>query len=510
MNITGLDDTQINKLKALMDAGLITPDDLSQSSMSGSFGPPQNALAQVVNPPPDQPRESVRSLEQTIPALAQPSSFQPPPPSSQDMRARGQQFVRNEDTGQTIMMPPQPQGGGTQGRPTMMRVVGAGNGQVTQLSPEMGAPPQLDQSRPQIDIPGVGKGTYGADGNAYVANPDGTTTKVLLGYDAQGSAALTKANLANAATAASTAHTLEETRASKANSPDFGSVGTSGATGDAALGSLDPGIAATLKAMNDGKIAPPTGAALRNPRVMQLLALGAQVYPGFDMTTWTTRYKTAQDFASGGKSGQAITSYSTLLDHANDVAKTGEALKNFGGFPFSNDVNDVVNNIEGRSGDPRVTAFLTAKTNFDNELAKAMASGHITDSSVAKQAQTLSMGQSDAQREAALKEIVSLLGSKINETGNAYIRGMGKSGVNPADLLTPGAKATYLKYVGVDSPSGTLMDRPQGAASAAPQARGSGPSFAALPNPSTFKGRRMQSDDGSLWQSNGSQWMRVN
>jgi hypothetical protein len=353
------------------------------------------------------------------------------------------------------------------GNPQTMRVVGSGNGAVVDLGTEPAQPVSLDYTRGKIDIPGVGRGYYGKDGNAYVQNPDGSVTKALLGYDMEGSMALNKANLEQQKTRAEIAHTQEATRASQVNNPDFSGTGSPGVTGDAAMAQLDPGTAATVRAMLEGRMQPPGQMALRNPRVLQLINLANQIDPTFDATTWTQRYKTAQDFSSGGKSGQALTSYSTLLDHINNVAKTGAALNNFSGFPFANDVNDLVNNIEGRSGDPRVAAAVAAKTNFDNELAKAMASGHITDASVGKQAATLSLGMPDAQREAAIKEIVSLLGSKINETGNAYIRGMGKTGLNPADLLTPGAKATYLRYMGVDAPTGTLMNAPAQAASAA-------------------------------------------
>lgn len=68
-----------------------------------------------------------------------------------------------------------------------LRVVGYGNGQVTDLGEEEWAAPPLDYTRSGIDVPGVGKGQYGADGrSAFVQTPQGMT-KVLLGYDADAS-----------------------------------------------------------------------------------------------------------------------------------------------------------------------------------------------------------------------------------------------------------------------------------------------------------------------------------
>lgn len=437
-----------NVLRRLLSQ--LSPEDMD------AMGP--NALAQAMQPQQamPQPRYDIAPMQMNT------------------MRAEN-----GPDAGKVTNLNFQPQAQGQpQGQPQQqrqMRVVGAGGGSTVELSPEAAGPVALDMTRAPIDVPGVGKAYYSKDGRgAYVMGPDGQpSTKVILGYDDAASRARTKANIDQqktladiTQTQAQTAHTNEQIRASQANTPDNGpgtAVGDamrSGVTGDAFLQTLDPAKAALVKQITSGKMAPPTGMAMRNPQVLNLMEMAAMAEPGFDAATWAQRYKTAQDFSSGGKSGQAITAFSTLLDHVNNVAKTGAALNNFGGFPFSNDVNDVVNNVEGRSGDPRISAFQAAKVNFDNELAKAMASGHITDSSVAKQAGTLSMGQSDAQRQASLQQIVSMLGSKINETGNAYIRGMGAKGVNPADLLTPGAKETYLKYMGADSPSGTMMNQP--------------------------------------------------
>lgn len=77
-----------------------------------------------------------------------------------------------------------------------MRVVGVGGGQVTDLGEEDARALPLDYTRAGIDIPGVGKGVYSRDGRyAVVQGPDGPT-KVVLGYDAEGSRRATAQNLA--------------------------------------------------------------------------------------------------------------------------------------------------------------------------------------------------------------------------------------------------------------------------------------------------------------------------
>lgn len=81
----------------------------------------------------------------------------------------------------------QPQGyGAPQGK--KVRVVGYGNGQATDLGEEDMRALPVDFTRPGIEIPGIGKGRYTADGRfAVVDNSDGSRTKVVLGYDADAS-----------------------------------------------------------------------------------------------------------------------------------------------------------------------------------------------------------------------------------------------------------------------------------------------------------------------------------
>lgn len=105
----------------------------------------------------------------------------------------------------------QPQGyGAPQGK--KVRVVGFGNGQATDLGEEDARALPVDFTRPGIEIPGIGKGRYTADGRyAVVDNPDGSRTKVVLGYDAEGSDRLNARALARRKVEADIAATEEQT-----------------------------------------------------------------------------------------------------------------------------------------------------------------------------------------------------------------------------------------------------------------------------------------------------------
>lgn len=171
----------INRLKQLMASGQITEDQLAQMTLSGSFGqsapqpemPQQpNALARMLSP---QEEFAAAGAEGDLPMGS----------------------MRNEATGKVTYF--KPGGGGFSSQPyaaapqaaaprARMRVVGVGNGTTTELGEEDARALPVDYTRPGIDIPGLGKGRYTADGRyAVISNPDGTQTKVVLGYDAAAS-----------------------------------------------------------------------------------------------------------------------------------------------------------------------------------------------------------------------------------------------------------------------------------------------------------------------------------
>lgn len=162
----------INELRRLLAMGAIPED----HPISGRFGPdpaqrPPNALARLLS---EQEQFAQGGGEGGLPMGS----------------------MRNEETGRVTYF--KPGGGGFSGQPyaaqpaqaqrPRMRVVGFGNGQATELGEEDARAMPVDYTRPAIDIPGIGKGRYTADGrSAIVANPDGTQTKVILGYDAAAS-----------------------------------------------------------------------------------------------------------------------------------------------------------------------------------------------------------------------------------------------------------------------------------------------------------------------------------
>lgn len=169
----------VNELRRLLAAGAITEEQLAGMSIGGRFGgspapvgpSPQNELARILSPQEE---------------FAQGDTSGQLPMGS----------MRNEETGRVTYF--KPGGGGFSAQPypaqaapqrqPKIRLAGYGNGTLTDLGEEEGRALPVDYTRAAIDIPGLGKGRYTADGRyAVVNNPDGSQTKVVLGYDAQAS-----------------------------------------------------------------------------------------------------------------------------------------------------------------------------------------------------------------------------------------------------------------------------------------------------------------------------------
>ena len=174
----------MNELRRLLASGAITQADLAGMTIRGSLGPSAPALE--VAPPPQ--------AEATQNELARALSPQ------EQFAADGEQgdlpmgTMRNEQTGRVTYFRP---GGGFGDRPmpardaprARVRVVGVGPSGQTDHGEEDARPMPIDYTRPGIEIAGLGKGRYTADGrHAIIQNPDGSQTKVVLGYDAEGSA----------------------------------------------------------------------------------------------------------------------------------------------------------------------------------------------------------------------------------------------------------------------------------------------------------------------------------
>lgn len=186
----------VNRLRELLASGQINEADLSGMQIQGGSYNPQG-----------------------VPLSAQERFAQGDRTGALPMNS-----MRNESTGQVTYFG---QGGGFSDKPyaqaanaqqprRKVRVVGVGDGNVTELGEEDERALPIDYTRPGINMPGIGRGHYTADGRyAVVDNPDGSRTKVVLGYDAEGSDRLNARALARRKVATDIAATEESIASSQ-------------------------------------------------------------------------------------------------------------------------------------------------------------------------------------------------------------------------------------------------------------------------------------------------------
>jgi len=250
----------------------------------------------------------------------------------------------------------------------------------------------------------------------------------------------------------------------------------SGPTGEDFLKNLPPAIAGQVKAIAEGRQAPPTSMALRSPMGQQLMAAVTQYDPTFDATNYAARAKTRNDFTSG-KAGQAVNAMNTAIGHAGTLLDAADALNNTS-FPM---LNSALNAGAQAVGDPRIAQFNTARNALAGELTKAFRGSSGSEKDIQEVQQNLSAAGSPEQMKAAIGQAMKLLASKKESLADQYSKGFGTN--SQPNFLDPHAQAALdkLQKGGIDvgalaGDEGLPAQPTSGAAAqAAPTATATGP-----------------------------------
>lgn len=205
-------------------------------------------------------------------------------------------------------------------------------------------------------------------------------------------------------------------------------------TGDAFLSTLEPGRAAQIKAIVEGRMNPPSGYALKAPQMQALIRDAAQYEPGFDFTKWQQRAATAKDFASG-KAAANVTSLNTTVGHLEGLMKAADALNNVR-IPA---VNSVTNWIADNTGDERISNFNLNRNAVSDELAKVFRQTGMSDREIRQWKENFSINFSPEQFKGAIKTAIELLESRLNSLSEQRNRGMSTQ-LQPEEILSPKAQ----------------------------------------------------------------------
>lgn len=207
--------------------------------------------------------------------------------------------------------------------------------------------------------------------------------------------------------------------------------------GEEFLKTLDPQMAATVKAIAEGRQPYPGAFAMKQPYWQKVTEYLSQYEPNADANLYRTRYATQRDIATG-KMGQNIASFNTALGHMHDLYKQIDGLGNFDTMPI---LNGPINAVAGAvSGDAqaRINTFNATKQKVIEETTKAFkgTGGTVHDLETAER--ELSSSASPAALKATVRKYLDLMKSRIEAIGDQYNRGMSAAQPRAAiSLLSP-------------------------------------------------------------------------
>lgn len=227
-----------------------------------------------------------------------------------------------------------------------------------------------------------------------------------------------------------------------------------GPHGDMYLQTLDQTQAAQVKALAEGRLAFPTGTALKSPYWQEMLQHVAQYDPGFDAVNYNARAATRKGFTSG-KEAQTVNALNTVAEHLGTLSDYTKDLNNTSFQPY----NRLKNYIADQTGDPTIARFNTAKKAVADEVAKVWRASGGSQADIEENLHNLNSAQSPEQLNAAIGTLTKLISGKVSALQDQYTSGMGTTqDVRP--LVSPEAGAAFektLQRAGLDAPA---LDHP--------------------------------------------------
>lgn len=224
------------------------------------------------------------------------------------------------------------------------------------------------------------------------------------------------------------------------------------AGGTGALAGVSDNIKNQVVALAEGRMAFPSGFALKSPYWQKMLQLVSEYDPNFDAINYNARAKTRADFTSG-KSAENIKSLNTAIGHLSTITEKFNELEN-SSFPSW---NTMANWTGSKAGNEKIQSavggFDTAKLAVSGEMAKVFRSVGMSQQEIEHWMDRLSSSQSPADFKSTMKTATDLMGGRLDAIGDQYTKGMGKT-TQGLDLLSPDAKKQFQKIQGGGKPSG--------------------------------------------------------
>jgi hypothetical protein len=211
-----------------------------------------------------------------------------------------------------------------------------------------------------------------------------------------------------------------------------------------------------VHAMNEGREEPPNPRSMSEtkptPESMAAMLLN-QYNPNFDATLYPTRLEAQKAIAPGGSLFTSISAMNTSMGHVDHLGKLYEQLGNYGGGAA---INAPLNMIAASTGHYPVINEIKQTVNAMAEEGNRIYAGNAgTQSAIDKWAESFPLNGSIADQQGALKNFAQLMGAKFETLASQVNAAAGYPGKSPVELLTPAAKAIYLREIASDASKGS-------------------------------------------------------
>ena len=210
----------------------------------------------------------------------------------------------------------------------------------------------------------------------------------------------------------------------------------SGVSGKDYLSMLPASEANIIKALDEGKMNPPSSFALKSPYWQKIYNDWAQYNPNLDAVNYGSRYSTRRDFTSGA-SAKNLNALNTAIGHLGQLSNAVKELNNGNFTPW----NAFANYLSQKAGKPAVTNFDTTKQAVANEMMRVFRQAGASDAEIQEWAKPISSSNSPDQLNGAIRTAANLLQSRIEALNNTYNRGMGTANVDTLSaFISPHAR----------------------------------------------------------------------
>lgn len=224
----------------------------------------------------------------------------------------------------------------------------------------------------------------------------------------------------------------------------MGVPGAGNVTGDAFLATLNPGLAAQIKAV--GTYRQPAPAGRTSPTGIKFMTLVNQAYPSYDASQYGAKTKARNDFSTG-KNGNTVRSLNVAVQHLDQLGQLSDALGN-GNVPLFNKLGQV---IAQQTGSPAPTNFDAAKQIIGDEIVKAVVGTGGTGEDRDKAAASINRASSPQQLSGVIKTYQNLMSGQLGGLKQQYEKTTGLDDFE--DYLAPETKAKLQAHAQATTPA---------------------------------------------------------